>query len=63
MIDSREVLRRLRAGGWEIVIVRGSHHQLRHPTKPGRVTVRHPARDYPLGTLKSMERQSGVSLR
>jgi predicted RNA binding protein YcfA (HicA-like mRNA interferase family) len=63
VIDSREVLRRLRADGWEIVIVRGSHHQLKHPTKPGRVTIKHPAKDYPLGTLKRMERQSGVSLR
>jgi predicted RNA binding protein YcfA (HicA-like mRNA interferase family) len=63
VIDSKEVLRRLKADGWEVVVVRGSHYQLKHPARPGRVTVKHPARDYPIGTLKSMERQSGVRLR
>ena len=63
MINSKEVLRRLKADGWEVVRVKGSHHQLSHPTKPGIVTVKHPAKDYPIGTLKSIERQSGVSLR
>jgi hypothetical protein len=31
-------------------------------TRPGIVTVKHPAKDFPVGTLKSMERQSGVKL-
>lgn len=60
---SREVLRRLKADGWKIVAQNGSHVQLKHPTKPGRVTVVHPARDYDAGTLRSMEKQSGVRLR
>ncbi|MEK7401930.1 MAG: type II toxin-antitoxin system HicA family toxin [Gemmatimonadota bacterium] len=42
---------------------KGSHVQLRHPIKAGTVTVKHPARDYPIGTLKSIERQSGLRLR
>jgi len=29
----------------------------------GRVTVPHPERDIPMGTLKSIERQSGLKLR
>jgi predicted RNA binding protein YcfA (HicA-like mRNA interferase family) len=63
MLDSREVLKRLKADGWRVVRVKGSHHQLQHPSKSGTVTVKHPAREYPKGTLKSIERQSGVSLR
>jgi HicA toxin of bacterial toxin-antitoxin, len=42
---------------------KGSHVQFKHPTKTGRVTVPHPKRDIPLGTLKSIEKQSGLKLR
>lgn len=63
VIDSREVLKRLTADGWTVIRIKGSHHQLRHQSKPGIVTVKHPAKEYPMGTLKSMERQSGVRLR
>ncbi|GIK80186.1 MAG: hypothetical protein BroJett024_12910 [Alphaproteobacteria bacterium] len=42
---------------------KGSHVQFKHPTKAGRVTVPHPERDIPVGTLKSIERQSGIKLR
>ena len=42
---------------------RGSHVQFTHPIKKGRVTVPHPKRDIPIGTLKSIEKQSGLKLR
>ena len=45
------------------VAQRGSHVQFKHPIKKGRVTVPHPARDVPIGTLKSIERQLGLKLR
>lgn len=61
-MDSREVLRRLEADGWRRVGQKGSHMQLKHPTKAGRVTLPHPKRDLPKGTLKSIERQSGIRL-
>ena len=61
-MHSREVLRRLKDDGWTEVRTKGSHVQLQHPTKPGTVTVPHPRRDFPIGTLKSIERQSGVRL-
>lgn len=60
---SREVLSALKADGWFEVAKRGSHVQLKHPTKPGRVTVPHPERSIPIGTLKSIEKQSGLKLR
>jgi len=31
-----------------------------HPDKMGRVTVPHPKKEIPIGTLKSIERQSGI---
>jgi len=33
------------------------------PTKPGRVTVPHPEKDIPIGTLCSIEKQAGIKLR
>jgi predicted RNA binding protein YcfA (HicA-like mRNA interferase family) len=62
-VDSRDILTALKAVGWREVAQKGSHVQLRHPKKPGRVTVPHPKRDLPLGTLKSIERQAGIKLR
>jgi predicted RNA binding protein YcfA (HicA-like mRNA interferase family) len=62
-ISSREVIRRLEAAGWRLVRVTGSHHHFKHPEKPGLVTVTHPQKDVKIGTLRSIERQSGVRLR
>lgn len=62
-MKSREVIRRLAAAGWQLVATKGSHHQFRHPTRPGRVTVPHPNKDIPIGTLRAIERQSGLQLR
>ena len=38
-VNAREILRVLRRDGWEVEATAGSHVQLRHPTKPGKVTV------------------------
>lgn len=62
-MDSRDVLAALRADGWEQVTQKGSHVQLKHPVKSGRVTVPHARRDLPIGTLKSIEKQAGIVLR
>lgn len=63
MISSREVIKILEKDGWELVNTVGSHHQYRHPTKPGRVTVQHPVKDLNIYVLKSIEKQSGLKLR
>lgn len=60
---SREVIKRIEADGWEAVRQTGSHRHFRHPAKPGTVTVPHPKAEIPVGTLHSIEKQSGVSLR
>jgi predicted RNA binding protein YcfA (HicA-like mRNA interferase family) len=60
---SRHVIAALVADGWFEVAQKGSHVQFKHPRKPGRVTVPHPERDIPIGTLRSIEKQSGLKLR
>lgn len=61
--SSREVIALLKADGWYEVNVVGSHHQYKHPTKKGRVTVKHPDKDIPVKTLKSIETQSGLKFQ
>jgi predicted RNA binding protein YcfA (HicA-like mRNA interferase family) len=62
-MNSRLVIRALLNDGWFEVRQVGSHKQFKHLTKPGIVTVVHPARDIPIKTLRSIEKQSGLKLR
>jgi predicted RNA binding protein YcfA (HicA-like mRNA interferase family) len=39
IVKLRDVLHLLGEDGWQLVTTRGSHRQLKHPTKSGRVTV------------------------
>jgi len=57
----REVLRLLRDDGWVSVATKGSHNQLKHPIKPGRLRVAgHPNDDLAPGTLESILVQAGL---
>lgn len=62
-MNSADIIRALEADGWFEARQRGSHKQFKHPTKSGLVTIPHPKRDMPIGTLRSIEKQSGVVLR
>jgi predicted RNA binding protein YcfA (HicA-like mRNA interferase family) len=57
----RDVLKRLEQDGWVLKSVEGSHRQLVHPIKPGKVTVPgHPSIEVPPGTLSSILKQAGL---
>ena len=57
----REVLKLLLSDGWIVVRTRGSHRQLKHPEKPGKVTVAgKPSLDLNPDTLRSIFRQAGM---
>jgi predicted RNA binding protein YcfA (HicA-like mRNA interferase family) len=53
------IIKQREADGWLLARVKGSHHQFKHPTKPGLVTVKHPDGDIPAGTLNSIQKQAG----
>lgn len=60
MTSSDEVIRRLLDEGWvEKKRKRGSHRQFRKVGNPNKVTVAHPTKDLPVGTLKSIYRAAG----
>ena len=55
----RAVLQILKEDGWVIQRTRGSHRQLKHPTKRGTVTVSgNPGIEVPPGTLNSILKQA-----
>ncbi len=57
--NSRKLIRMLKQDGWYLVAIKGDHHQFKHPTKAGRVTVPHPNKDIKKGTVMSIYRQAG----
>ena len=59
----KEMERIILNDGWYLVGQEGSHRQYKHPTKKGKVTVKHPDKDIPRDTLDSIERQSGLRFR
>ncbi len=62
-MNSRDIIKILEKDGWYKVNQKGSHVQFKHPAKKGRVTIPHPKYDFPIGTLKSIEKQSGIKFK
>jgi predicted RNA binding protein YcfA (HicA-like mRNA interferase family) len=59
-MKSIEVIRVLNEHGWVHDRTRGSHHIFTDP-KTGRIAVvPHPKRDLPIGTVKKLERDTGL---
>ena len=55
--NSRKLIKLLQQDGFELIKIVGSHHKL----KKGRnvVTVPHPKKDLPIGTVRSIYKQAG----
>ncbi|ENU79243.1 MULTISPECIES: type II toxin-antitoxin system HicA family toxin [Acinetobacter] len=60
-MKSLDLIKMIEADGWYEVRVTGSHHHFKHPTKKGLVTVPHPKKDLPAGTVKSILKQAGLA--
>lgn len=61
-ITAAELLRALRRDGWQSVRQSGSHITLKHPTKPGHVTVpKHAKVILKLKTLATILEQAGLT--
>jgi len=59
-MDSSMLIKRIAADGWILDRVRGSHHVFIHPTRSGVVVIPHPKKDLPIGTVRSILKQSGL---
>jgi predicted RNA binding protein YcfA (HicA-like mRNA interferase family) len=62
-MKSRDVIRAIEKAGWVHVATKGDHWQFKHPTFSGRVTVPHPNRELPIGTVRSSEKQSRLKFQ
>jgi predicted RNA binding protein YcfA (HicA-like mRNA interferase family) len=59
----RDAVRILRQDGWFEIARRGSHRQMKHSVKPGRVTVPgKPGDELAPGTLNSIQKQARLKL-
>ncbi|GAB5507147.1 MAG: type II toxin-antitoxin system HicA family toxin [Rhizobiaceae bacterium] len=58
--DSRKLIKLLEQYGWTLVGTTGSHHHFKHPTKLGKVTLPHPVKDLPTGTVRAILKQAGL---
>jgi predicted RNA binding protein YcfA (HicA-like mRNA interferase family) len=59
-MKSADLTRKLKDDGRVLAHTVGSHHQFKHPTKPGKVTAPHPKKDLPRGTVNSVWKQAGL---
>ncbi len=61
MPQAREAIKLIEDDGWQEVTTRGSHRQVKHPTKAGRVTIAgKPSEDLAPGTYNSILKQAGL---
>ncbi len=56
----REIEKLLLADGWYLADVSGSHHQYKHPSKPGKVTLPNHRGDIPVRVVNSILKQAGL---
>lgn len=59
-MKSADLIRELKAAGWVLDRVRGSHHVFTHPLRGGHVVVPHPKKDLGVGLVAAIRRQAGL---
>lgn len=59
-VKSADIIRELKAAGWVMDRVRGSHHVFKHPEHPSHVVVQHPKKDLGVGLVTAIRKQAGL---
>jgi predicted RNA binding protein YcfA (HicA-like mRNA interferase family) len=60
IMKSADLIRELKAAGWTLARVRGSHHVFIHRDRPGHLTIPHPKKDLGKGLIAAIRRQAGL---
>ena len=58
--SSNDIIKILKASGFELDRIKGSHHIYINPDNNKRAIVPHPKKDLPYGTASSILKQAGV---
>ena len=61
-MNGKQIIKKPEQSGWKVIRVSGSHHILSNGTIKVTVPV-HGTTDIKLGTLKAIEKQTGVKLK
>jgi predicted RNA binding protein YcfA (HicA-like mRNA interferase family) len=59
-MKSADIVKELKAAGWTLDRIRGSHHVFKHPARPGIVVVPHPKKDLGTGLVAAIRKQAGL---
>lgn len=62
-MNSSDLIALILENGWLIRRIKGSHHHFKHPLIEGIVTIPHPNKNLPIGTVKSIFKQAQINLR
>lgn len=57
-MNSSALKKMLEKDGWYLVRTKGSHHHFKYSEKKGIVTLPHPKKDVPKGTVNSILKQA-----
>ena len=56
----KELMKKLKADGWYVDRIRGSHHIMLHPSKPGELVVPMHRKDIPVGLFHFLLKKAGL---
>ena len=59
-MNSKKLIKELKRNGWYLYDTSGSHHQFKHQLRQGKVTIPHPKKTLPKGTVNSILKQAGL---
>ena len=58
--SSQDIINLLKAAGFILDRIKGSHHIFLHPLSKKRAVVPHPKKDLPFGTARAILKQAGI---
>jgi len=59
-VKSKDLIKEIEKAGWQLVIIKGSHHQFKHPNHKLPLTISHPKKDLQIGLVKAIRKQAGL---
>ncbi|MDC9622497.1 type II toxin-antitoxin system HicA family toxin [Xenorhabdus sp. XENO-7] len=59
-MNSDELIRKIKACGWELVRINGSHHIFEKSGESQPIVIPHPRKDLAIGTLNKILKQAGL---
>jgi predicted RNA binding protein YcfA (HicA-like mRNA interferase family) len=57
-MKSADLIREIKAEGWVLDRVRGSHHVFKHESRVGHVVVPHPKKELGIGMISAIRKQA-----